>query len=182
VQCRVAASSYEGWPQRAYGPGFAGPGRVLIRFGDQPTGREEARSAPSLPGGATGLTGMGGAGLAGPNSSSAVLPSARDSANATRRDCSDRPDSTLETACRDTPAILATAYWDSSRAWRMAGGRAPVVVSCASVTLQLPPHRASCGRPRGPVLLPGARSLQNSDHPFCRAGGGGFHRRQRRSC
>ena len=117
--------------------------------------------APSPPGGATGLTGIDGGRLAGPNRSSTVMPSARDSANATRRDGSDRPDSTLETACRDTPAILATAYWDSSRAWRTALRRAPVVVSCASVTLHLPAHRASCGRPPGPVCCqaPGLTQL-----------------------
>ena len=47
-----------------------------------------------------------------PNSSSTVMPSAWASASATRSDGSDWPDSTADTACRETPAMPASCCWE----------------------------------------------------------------------
>ena len=96
--------------------------------------------APLPPSGATGAAATGITGLSGPNNSSTVRPSARASAMATRNDGSLMPDSTAETACRDTPAMLATCCWENPRACRASRNRAPLAAPCPSLTALLPGH------------------------------------------
>ena len=66
------------------------------------------------------------------------MPSARASARATRNDGSEMPDSTAETACRDTPAMLASCSWENPRACRASRNRAPLPAPCPSLTAFLP--------------------------------------------
>ena len=65
--------------------------------------------APAAPSGASGRAGTCGSGDGRPEISSTVMPRARPSASATRSDGSDSPDSTAETACRDTPPCRPAA-------------------------------------------------------------------------
>ena len=76
------------------------------------------------PSGASGRAVTSGAGLPGPNSSSTVMPSAWARASATRSDGSDRPDSTADTAWRDTRPSRPAAAGDRPRAWRASRSRA----------------------------------------------------------
>jgi hypothetical protein len=64
--------------------------------------------APMTPSGATGAASTGTAGAPAPKSSSTLMPSTLASFNATRRDGSESPASTLDTVCRVTPAISAS--------------------------------------------------------------------------
>ena len=59
---------------------------------------------------------------------------------ATRNDGSEMPDSTAETACRDTPAMLAICSWENPRARRASRSRAPLAAPCPSLTALLPGH------------------------------------------
>jgi hypothetical protein len=79
--------------------------------------------APSPLAGATGRAETCGSGLNDPNSSSTVTPSGRAKANATRSDGSEKPDSTAEMACRDTPAIAASCCSENPRACRASRSR-----------------------------------------------------------
>jgi hypothetical protein len=53
---------------------------------------------------------------------------------ATRSDGSDTPDSTAETDCRDTLAMLASCSWESPCARRASRNRAPDPAASASLT------------------------------------------------
>ena len=93
-----------------------------------------ATRVPSPPTGATGCASTGSAGSPGPNSSSTVRPSARDSASATRSEGSEWPDSTADTACLVTAPMPASCCWDRPRACRASRSRVPAAQE-GSVTL-----------------------------------------------
>lgn len=88
-----------------------------------------ATRAPWSPSGATGRAATGDTGLPGPNRSSTVTPSAWARARATRSDGSDRPDSTAETAWRDTPAMPASCCCENPRACRASRSANPLPVT-----------------------------------------------------
>ena len=151
-------------------PGPSGPkarppaGRNPARLAEAPdSGRATNSSpigasmtrAPLFPTGATGRAETGETGLPGPNSSSNVRPSARARASATRSDGSERPDSTAETACRDTPAMPASCCWENPRAWRASRSRIPPPEPPLAPRVEPPLSSVMSGSAPGPGARPG---------------------------
>ena len=84
---------------------------------------------------------MEAAGVPGPNTSSTLRPSARASPSATRSEGSDLPDSAAETACRDTPTIPASCFWERPLATRASRRAVPLVPACSTAS---PAPRSPC--------------------------------------
>jgi hypothetical protein len=127
-----------GWFPVPVPPASPSAGRNLARLSGSPDSGSATNSSPMgasatraswPPSGATGRAATGETGPPGPNSSSTVKPSARARARATRSDGSDRPDSTAETAWRDTPAIPASCCCENPRACRASRSAIPPPVT-----------------------------------------------------
>jgi len=96
---------------------------------------------PVPPAGATGQALTWGAGAPGPNTSSTLSPRARESANPTRSELTDLPDSTAAMNWRDTPAIPASCACENPLACRASCKRVPsfpLAPACPGIPSPLP--------------------------------------------